>query len=91
MPTRNVNLTREMDRFIAKSVKGGHYSNASEVMRSALRLLEREQREYDEKLAAVRSLIAEGDASAFMDGEEFFQGLSSYIHDLAKGKGEKIA
>ena len=35
MPTRNVNLTKEMDRFIVKSVKSGNYANASEVMRSA--------------------------------------------------------
>ena len=49
-----INLTSEMDRFIAKSVKGGHDSNAaSEVMRSALRLLEREQREYDVNSSCV--------------------------------------
>ena len=45
VPTRNVNLTKELDRFIARSVKRGRYANASEVMRSALRLLEREERE----------------------------------------------
>jgi antitoxin ParD1/3/4 len=60
MPTRNVNLTREMDRFVARSVKSGRYANASEVMRSALRLLEREEREYEEKLAALRTAIQEG-------------------------------
>lgn len=60
MPTRNVNLTKELDRFVAKSVKSGHYANASEVMRSALRLLERDEREYEEKLAALRTAIQEG-------------------------------
>ena len=63
MPTRNVNLTKELDSFIARSVKRGRYSNASEVMRSALRLLEREAREDQAKLAALRKAIAEGDAS----------------------------
>jgi len=48
VPTRNVNLTKELDRFIARSVKRGRYANASEVMRSALRLLEREEREDEE-------------------------------------------
>jgi antitoxin ParD1/3/4 len=91
MPTRNVNLTKEMDRFIAKSVKSGHFANASEVMRSALRMLAREEREYEEKLAALRTAIAEGDASAFMDGEEFFDDLSSYIDELARKKAEKVA
>jgi antitoxin ParD1/3/4 len=59
MPTRNVNLTKEMDRFVAKSVHSGRYANASEVMRSALRLLEREERE-ERKLARLRAAIQEG-------------------------------
>ena len=60
MPTRNVNLTKELDRFIARSVKRGRYANASEVTRSALRLLEREEREDEEKLKALRKAIQEG-------------------------------
>lgn len=91
MPTRNVNLTKELDRFVAKSVKSGHYANASEVMRSALRLLERDEREYEEKMAALRKAIAEGDAGDSMDGEEFFKELSVYIGELARDKGEKVA
>ena len=42
MPTRNVNLTDELDRFVAKKVKTGRYENASEVVRAGLRKLERE-------------------------------------------------
>jgi antitoxin ParD1/3/4 len=61
MPTRNVNLTKELDQFVASRVESGHYANASEVMRTALRLLERDEREYEEKLAALRAAIAEGD------------------------------
>jgi putative addiction module CopG family antidote len=34
MPTRNVNLTDELDRFVAAKVKTGRYENASEVIRS---------------------------------------------------------
>jgi len=63
MPTRNVNLTPELDRFVASRVEGGHYANASEVMRSALRLLERDEQEYEEKMTALRAAIAVGDAS----------------------------
>ena len=63
MPTRSVNLTPELDRFVASRVESGHYANASEVMRSALRLLERDEQEYEEKMAALRAAIAEGDAS----------------------------
>ena len=63
MPTRNVNLTPEMENFIASKVASGFYSNASEVMRAALRLLEREERENEEKLKALRAGIATGIAS----------------------------
>ena len=68
MPTRNVNLTKELDQFVASRVESGLYANASEVMRSALRLLEKEEREYEEKMAVLRAAIAEGDASG--DAEE---------------------
>jgi len=41
MPTRNVNLTPELDRFVHSRIKTGRYENASEVVRAALRTLER--------------------------------------------------
>ena len=91
MPTRNVSLTKELDAFVTSRVEGGLYANASEVMRTALRLLEKEEREYEEKLAALRAAIAEGDAGGSMDGEEFFKELSGYIDELASGKSEKVA
>jgi antitoxin ParD1/3/4 len=43
MPTRNVNLTAELDRFVRKKVGSGRYENASEVVRAALRQMEREE------------------------------------------------
>jgi len=63
MPTRNVNLPPELDKFVTSRVEGGHYANASEVMRTALRLLERDEQEYEEKLAALRAAIDDGLAS----------------------------
>ena len=63
MPTRNVNLTDELDRYVAAKIKGGRYENASEVVRAGLRILEREEQQYEAKLAALRAAIDEGDAS----------------------------
>jgi antitoxin ParD1/3/4 len=71
MPTRNVNLTDELDRFVLKKVKTGRYENASEVVRAALRSLEREEQEYEAKLAALRAAIDEGDASGVAEGDVF--------------------
>jgi antitoxin ParD1/3/4 len=71
MQTRNVNLTEELDRFVVKKVKSGRYENASEVVRAALRSLEREEHEHEAKLAALRAAIDEGDASGIAPGDVF--------------------
>jgi antitoxin ParD1/3/4 len=71
MPTRNVNLTEELDRFVLEKVESGRYENASEVVRAALRMLEREDRQYEAKLAALRAAIDEGDASGIAKGNPF--------------------
>jgi antitoxin ParD1/3/4 len=66
-----VNLTDALDRFVLKKVESGRYENASEVVRAALRTLEREEREYEAKLAALRAAIDEGDASGVAEGDAF--------------------
>jgi antitoxin ParD1/3/4 len=87
MPTRNVSLPEKLDQFITTKVKAGEYANASEVMRTALRLLEKEEREYEEKMTALRAAIAEGIASG--DAEPgVFERLDAYIEELAAGEEE---
>ena len=71
MPTRNVSLTAELDRFIASKITSGRYENASEVVRAALRTLEREEQEFEIKLTALRTAIDEGDASGIARGNAF--------------------
>jgi antitoxin ParD1/3/4 len=73
MPTRNVNLTQELDRFVLSRVESGRFENASEVVRAALRTLEREERLYEAKLEALRAAIDEGDASGVVEGDVFAQ------------------
>jgi antitoxin ParD1/3/4 len=55
MPTRIVNLTDELDRFVLSKVESGRYKNASEIVRAALRTLEREEQEYESRLDALRT------------------------------------
>jgi antitoxin ParD1/3/4 len=71
MPTRNVNLTDELDRFVAQKVESGRYEDASEVVRAALRTLEREEQQYEAKLTALRTAVDEGDASGIAEGNVF--------------------
>ena len=71
MPTRNVNLTEELDSFVVAKVESGRYENASEVIRAALRTLEREEKEYEAKIAMLRTAIDEGDSSGIATGNPF--------------------
>jgi antitoxin ParD1/3/4 len=71
MPTRNVSLTVELDRFVASKIEAGRYENASEVVRAALRTLDREEREFEVRLAVLRTAIDEGDASGIAKGNSF--------------------
>ena len=73
MPTRNVNLTKELDSFVVARVESGRFENASEVGRAALRTLERDERLYETKLAALRAAIDEGDASGVVEGDVFVE------------------
>ncbi len=54
MPTRNINLTDQLDRFVERQVSSGRYSNASEIVRDALHLLEEREQEREAKLVALR-------------------------------------
>jgi antitoxin ParD1/3/4 len=54
MPTRNINLTEHLDDFVQRQVSSGRYSNASEIVRDALRLLEKHEQERAAKLKALR-------------------------------------
>ena len=59
MPTSYA-LTPHFDGFIQEQLVSGRYNNASEVVRDALRLLEREQRAEAVKLDALRRAAVEG-------------------------------
>ena len=71
MPTRNVNLTDKLDNFVLATIESGRYENASEVVRAALRTLEREEQQFEAKLAALQTAIDEGDASGVAEGNAF--------------------
>lgn len=63
MPTRNINLTPQMDKFVESKIRNGEYADASEVLRAGLRALEAAEREDQVKLEALREAIIAGEAS----------------------------
>lgn len=54
MPTRNINLTNRYDGLLSRLIESGRYKNASEVVRAGLRLLERQEREDEARIEALR-------------------------------------
>lgn len=63
MPTRNINLTDNQDRFVAQALISGRYQNASEVVRDGLRMLERRKTEDAAKLARLRGALVEAEGA----------------------------
>jgi antitoxin ParD1/3/4 len=60
MPTRNISLTEQLDRFVERQVSLGRYGNASEIVREALRLLQEQELERQAKLKALRRAAEQG-------------------------------
>src|SRR5713226_5222138 len=60
VPTRNINLTEHLDQFVERQVASGRYSNASEIVRESLRLLEEQVQERKAKLKALRQAAKQG-------------------------------
>jgi antitoxin ParD1/3/4 len=63
MPIRNVSLTDELEQFVLAKVSSGEYEDASDVVRAALRGLERQEQYRNAKLQALQAAIDQGDSS----------------------------
>jgi antitoxin ParD1/3/4 len=71
MPTRNINLTPQLDEFVHNRINQGLYANASEVMRAGLRALEKVEKEDEAKLDALRAAVVAGEQSGVAEGDVF--------------------
>jgi antitoxin ParD1/3/4 len=94
MPTRNVNLTEHFDRFIETGIASGRFSNASEVVREGLRLLEQREREDKAKIEWLRGAAKEGfDQLDRGEGIEFesMDDLDAYIDRTGEEVSAEIA
>jgi len=94
MLTRNVNLTEHFDRFIETRITSGRFSNASEVVREGLRLLEQREREDKAKLEWLRGAAKEGfDQLDRGEGIEFesMDEFDAYIDRIGEEVSVEIA
>jgi antitoxin ParD1/3/4 len=69
MPTRNINLTPKMDKYVDAKIRSGHFANASEVLRAGLRALEQGEKEDRARLEVIREAVAAGEESGIADGD----------------------
>lgn len=56
----NVSLTDELADFVKAKVAAGRYSSSSEVVREALRMMEKAERQEAEKLRLLREAWRQG-------------------------------
>jgi antitoxin ParD1/3/4 len=56
----NISLTDELAEFVKAKVAGGRYASSSEVVREALRIMEKAERQEAEKLRLLRQAWQEG-------------------------------
>ena len=61
---RSISLTPDLDDAIQRRIASGSYASQSEVIRAALRALERDEEERARKLAALDAALARGLADA---------------------------
>jgi len=81
----DISLTEELADFIKAKVSGGRYSSSSEVVREALRLMEKIERQDAEKLAYLRKAWQEGIDSGDA-GEVDFAALKREARQLRASK-----
>ncbi|MGC9199072.1 MAG: type II toxin-antitoxin system ParD family antitoxin [Acidobacteriaceae bacterium] len=85
MPTRNVSLSDQLDSFIAAGIEEGRYSNASEVVREGLRLLQQREAEDRARIDWLRGAAQKGiDAIQRGEYENFSspQGITDHLRGL---------
>jgi antitoxin ParD1/3/4 len=88
MPTRNVNLTPDLDDFVLTRVESGRYANPSEMVQAALRALDREER-VNEALFGTPHVLSEEESLSKIAESDVFRSLwnaqvqSSAVPDAA--------
>jgi len=90
--TVNISITPELDEFLQKRVKSGRYQTTSEVVREALRLLERHEQERDEAFNQLKAKLEQGagqaERGALIDGDEVFEELRNMIEERRRAKAK---
>jgi antitoxin ParD1/3/4 len=80
----NVHLTPELERFARECVDSGDYNNVSEVVRSALRMLQ----QAEERRRAFEEMLRESAAEADRDGTITVDEMDAELEAIIKSGGK---
>jgi len=72
----NVSLPSELEKFVVESVATGRYASASEVVRTALRILEEDERWRTHMRETVQQGLKERAEGKMISKDEFLTDLS---------------
>jgi antitoxin ParD1/3/4 len=84
----SITLPPEMVRTIKDKVESGGYASTSEVIREAIRVWQRHEEEYEERLAAIRARVQRSlsDARPDVPLAEAFDRLAAHHADTTKSR-----
>lgn len=82
----NVHLTSELEQFARHCVESGRYNNVSEVVRSALRLLQDAETRRERFMSMVDDAEAEGERSGFLDIDDVAAAMNAAIEGEGTGR-----
>jgi antitoxin ParD1/3/4 len=92
--TVNISLTPELGAFLQGRVKSGRYQTTSEVVREALRLLQRQEKERDEAFKQLKAKLVRGAGQAgqgeLLDGDDVFEELRELIEERRRAKKKAV-
>jgi antitoxin ParD1/3/4 len=88
--TVNISITPELDAFLSSRVQSGRYQTTSEMVREALRLLERQKQERDTAVERLKAKLqrsaAQAERDELLDGDEVFDELREMIQERRRAK-----
>ena len=80
----NVHLTTDLERFAKHCVESGRYNNVSEVVRSALRMLQDAEARRERFMAMLDDARAEGERDGFVEIDDVLAELDGIIAEAGR-------
>ena len=71
--TLHLNLTEDLEHYVAQKVEAGTYNSADDFVLAGLRSLKKSEEEHEAKVLALQAALQEGIDSGTAEGDIFAQ------------------